>query len=165
VSSLLEHFGGKLGHTPAETFGDVVVVYAFLRESEVCQAGMPILIEYHVVRLEVTLDYFLFVQVLYGQQYLTELEASRGFVEPFVLVQQLSQVPVGTLVQDQEQSLFCLKSLVEAHYERVSHLGEYVALRHGLSRQIPPHYFRLLKYLHSLQIQIVLLLNQLHFTE
>lgn len=165
MSSLLEHFGGKLGHTPAETLGDVVVVDAFLRESEVGQARVAILIENHVVRLEVTLDNFLFMQVLNGQQYLTELEARRGFVEPLLLVQQLAQVSVGTLVQDQEQPLFGLKSLVEAHYERVSHLGEYVALRQGLARQVPPHYFRLLKHLHCLQLQIVLLLHQLHFTE
>lgn len=102
MTGLLEHLRCQLRHTPAEGLSDVVVVNALLRQAEICQTRMTVVVQHNVVRLQVPVYDLIFVQVFHCQEHLTQVESCRGLVEALLLVEQLAQITVGALVKDEE---------------------------------------------------------------
>jgi hypothetical protein len=90
VARLVEHLGRQVGDAAAETGGLRVVVDLLLAQPEVGQLGVALPVEHHVVRLEVSLNDVLRVQVFDRQQDLRRLELGSIFVKFLQFVQDLS---------------------------------------------------------------------------
>jgi len=117
VARLVQHFGRQLRHTAAEGRLARVVLDFLLAEPEVRQLGMALLVQHHIVRLEVALDDVVLVQVLDGQQDLGDLELGRVLVKLLELVLDLPQVAARALLHDEEQLLASLEGPEELHDE------------------------------------------------
>ena len=102
MARLIEHFWRQLGDTAAETGGLGVVVDFLLGQPEVSQLGVSLFVQHHVVGFKVALDDVVRVQVFDCQQDFGDVELGRVFVEFFKFVQDLSQIPTGTILHDQE---------------------------------------------------------------
>ena len=87
VSDAVQHLRGQVRQTPAERPAHVVP-HALLRQSEVRQQGVPVLIQHHVLRLQVPEHDVLLVQSLQGQKHLAHVHARLSLLHPFVVSQQ-----------------------------------------------------------------------------
>ena len=126
---------------------------------------MTILIQDHVVWLQIPVYDVSLVQIIQRKQYLSRVQSRPVLRElPFSL-QDLAQVAAVTEVQDQEQFGLGLEGVVEVHDERVFGIRQHVAFSLGVSYQILTHDLLFAQHFHGVQFARLLLLDQVHLAE
>lgn len=107
------------------------VSFEHLSEAEVSQADVAILVHQNVLRLQVTVDDVLLVQVTQGHSDLDCVESGPLFVEPRDLPQVHEKLATTDKSHDEENLLLRLEHIAHAHQEGVVSLEQDVLLEPG----------------------------------
>ena len=78
---------------------------------------MPLVIQDHIVRLEISKNNVIAMELLNSQQNLTDIDSRFVFIEPFLYLEILRQIPSWAILQDQEKLILGLESKVQANYK------------------------------------------------
>lgn len=106
-----QHLRRHVLRRPAEGVGSVSELEANLGEAEVCELQMPVLVQHYVLRLQVSVEDVVLVQVLYGFQDLCEVELGLPLSHSALwnVVELVEKLTAGTELKDQEQIVFLRK--------------------------------------------------------
>lgn len=126
---------------------------------------MAIVIQNHVIWLEISVDDISFVQVMQCQQYFSNIQSSSVFSEPSFVGNDLSQITSRTELKNQEKLSFRLEGIVQVHDEWMPHVRKHVTLSLGISDKILSQYLPLAKSFHCIQLARVFVSNQEDITE
>lgn len=112
VSLLFDDFGSQVGRS-AYVFEDSFPHLHFPADSEVAHLDLVLVVEENVVEFDVSVEDLLFVQISETFQDSGEYGEKLRFRELVFLLQDLQEVPLLSVLQDNEQILAVLEDLVE----------------------------------------------------
>mmetsp|Transcript_7643 Transcript_7643/g.16752 ORF Transcript_7643/g.16752 Transcript_7643/m.16752 type:complete len:252 (-) Transcript_7643:599-1354(-) len=159
-----EHLRSQIGIGSTEG-GCAFIVHAFLREPEVCELSVVLLIQDDIVRFEVSEDDPPIMQMTESQNNFSSVKHGRGILESVVLCDQLLQVTVRAILHHQNEAAGRLKGISQRHDEGVMNVGENVPLCLCIALTLPPLQTVLLKHLHRIDLARALVPHLVDFSE
>ena len=133
-----------------EGVGIVLIINAFLGKAKVSQLDMSFLIQDHIIRFHISIDYSFSVEVFNGEEDLSDVDFGNFFREPPFLLEDGSDVPTGAVLQDEEQLCGILEGILQLYYEGVADLAQDVSLSLSVLHDIVLHYLLFVKHLHGI---------------
>ena len=97
----VKEFRGQVLRSPTHRSGGEVVADSLLAEPEVRQLGMAMLVQEHVLRLQIPEDNVQTVEILKGQEQLTGVEPGATLGETPSTAEVEEELPTRAVVQDQ----------------------------------------------------------------
>ena len=145
MALFVQHFGSQVRVRAAEGFGSCGrSAHVLPRQSEICQHGVPFLVNDHVVWFQVSEDNVLLVQGLDAEQNLLDIQPGLVLAEALLDLEVLAQVATGAVIRDQEEVVLRLKGVAQLDNEWVlAHTAHDVAFRDRILLQIVALYLLL----------------------
>ena len=149
VARAVQHLRREvLGRAAERVRAAVDGVDVLLREPEVGQAHVALVVQQHVFGLEVAVDDVHLVQVLEREHDLRDVEAAARLVELALAAQVEEELAARAVVEHEVELVGRLERVVEPDDERVHDAAEHVALRLGVLDLVALDDVGLLQHLH-----------------
>mmetsp|Transcript_43291 Transcript_43291/g.125142 ORF Transcript_43291/g.125142 Transcript_43291/m.125142 type:complete len:235 (-) Transcript_43291:578-1282(-) len=159
-----EYLRREKGYGAAER-GGALRTHALLRQAEVRQHGVELLVQHDIVGLQVAEHRLPLVKVAERQEDLRGVQPGDGLLQPTLPGDQLLQAAVRAKLQHEDEVARGLEGVLEPHDVRVPGVCEDVAFRHRVALQVPAHDLALLQHLHSIDLASPLVLHLVDLAE
>ena len=164
VSFLVQNFRGEILRSTAEGVG-LGIILEDLSQTEVSQADVSVLVHQYVLRLQISVDNMLFVQMSDGECYLRGVELRSIFGETSTVSQMHEELSSSHEPHHEEYFLVSLEDVVHSHEERVVGLKQDFLFQFGALNLIVVENHILAQRLHCIYLFSSLLLHQEYFSE
>jgi len=111
---------------------------------------MTVVVKNHIIGLEITVDDISLVQVLKGEQDLSDVQLCTLFCKPPLLGNNLSKIATWAEVENQKQLGLALECVVEVDNEWMAHVRQNVTFCLRVSHEVLPQNLALAKGLHCI---------------
>ena len=128
MTASLEHLRSQIGRTSTEGLCTAVIHHTLFAQTEISQHGMSVLIKHHIIGFKISKNDIPLMQILNGQQDLSQIHACAILTEAFILMEGSAHIASACILKQHEQLLGCLEGVLETHNERVLGVGEHIAL-------------------------------------
>mmetsp|Transcript_98719 Transcript_98719/g.308056 ORF Transcript_98719/g.308056 Transcript_98719/m.308056 type:complete len:291 (-) Transcript_98719:633-1505(-) len=165
VAAPQQDLGREEGHGATEGVGAAGARHALLGEPKVSEDGMSLLIEHHVVGLQIPEDNLPLVQVAERQEDLRGVQAREGLLQLLLAEDELLQVATRAELHHQHEVARRLEGVVQRDNVGVADIRQDVALCHGIAEEVAAPDPALLEDLHGVHLRRALVLHLEDLTE
>ena len=136
MPSSLDDFGGEILRSSTESIGHLITRDLELAETEIGQLDMPIGVKDNIFWLQIPVDYPIAVQALKSQNYLSCIEARSLLMKLCLFAQVEEKFSTIQKIDDEIETLWRLKRVVQLDNERVIYSLQDHALNYCTAKTI-----------------------------
>jgi len=137
------------------------LVYILFRQAKISDPNISMVIQKHILRLQIPVNDSFRMQVSEGEHDLGGVITRSRFLEATYLGEMEEQLATGTVIQHEVKFIFRLECVLESDNERMKHLPEHAPFGLRMGNLVPSNYVRFIQHFHGIDA-IVALLPDLH---